>query len=54
MLERHLGAELFVRRHRGVFLNRRGRAYYREIRRILLDIAGTTERHADRRRLRGR
>ena len=54
MLESHLGAELFVRRHRGVVLNRRGRAYAEEVRRILLDIAETTERHADRRRLRGR
>ena len=54
MLESHLGAELFERRRRGVRLNRRGRAYYEEVRRILLDIHETTERHGDRRRFRGR
>ena len=54
MLESHLGAELFGRRRRGVHLNRRGRAYYEEVRRILLDIHETTERHGDRRRFRGR
>ena len=54
MLESHLGAELFERRRRGVYLNRRGRAYYEEVRRILLDIHETTERHGDRRRFRGR
>ena len=54
MLESHLQAELFARRHRGVRLNRRGRAYYEEVRRILLDIHDITERHGDRRRLRGR
>ena len=54
MLESHLQAELFSRRHRSVRLNRRGRAYYEEVRRILLDIRDTTERHGDRRRLRGR
>ena len=54
MLESHLGAELFGRRRRGVYLNRRGRAYYEEVRRILLDIRETTERHGDRRRFRGR
>ena len=54
MLESHLGAELFERRRRGVYINRRGRAYYEEVRRILLDIRETTERHGDRRRFRGR
>ena len=54
MLERHLQTELFARRHRSVHLNRRGRAYYEEVRRILLDIRDITERHGDRRRLRGR
>ena len=54
MLESHLGAELFGRRRRSVYLNRRGRAYYEEVRRILLDIRETTERHGDRRRFRGR
>ena len=53
-LEDHLGAELFERRRRGVHLNPRGRAYYEEVRRILLDIHETTERHRDRRRFRGR
>ena len=54
MLESHLGAELFERGRRSVRLNRRGRAYYEEVRRILLDIRETTERHGDRRRFRGR
>ena len=54
MLEAHLGAELFQRGRRGVILNRRGRAYYEEVQRILLDIQQTTERHRDRRRFRGR
>ena len=54
MLESHLGAELFERRRRSVLLNSRGRAYYEEVRRILLDIRETTERHGDRRRFRGR
>ena len=30
ILEAHLGAELFERRRRGVYLNRRGRVYYEE------------------------
>ena len=54
MLESHLDADLFVRRHRGVRLNRRGRAYFGEVRRILDDIRVTTRRHADGRRFRGR
>ena len=54
MLESHLGAELFERRRRGVYINRRGRAYHEEVRRILVDIRETTERHGDRRRFRGR
>ena len=54
VLESHLGAELFERRRRSVLLNRRGRAYYEEVRRILLDIRETTEQHGDRRRFRGR
>ena len=45
MLESHLGAELFERGRRSVRLNRRGRAYYEEVRRILLDIHETTARH---------
>ncbi len=54
MLERHLGAALFERGRRSVRLNRRGRAYYEEVRRILTDIQETTARHADGRRFRGR
>ena len=54
MLETHLGAELFVRGRRSVRLNRRGRAYYEEVRRILLDIHETTALHGDGRRFRGR
>ena len=54
MLEKHLGAALFERGRRSVRLNRRGRAYYEEVRRILQDIRETTERHADGRRFRGR
>ncbi|WP_428097264.1 LysR family transcriptional regulator [Candidatus Rariloculus sp.] len=53
-LERYLGAPLFSRRQRSVRLNRRGRAYYEAIRRILRDIHRTTRHHADGRRLRGR
>ena len=54
MLEKHLGAPLFSRRQKTVRLNRRGRAYAGEIRRILEDVRDTTRHHADRRRLRGR
>ena len=54
MLERHLRAPLFHRRRRGVRLNRRGRAYHQEIRRILADLDETTRRHGDRRRFRDR
>ena len=53
-LENHLGAELFARRARSVRLNRRGRAYHAEVRRMLVDIRDTTVRHGDGRRLRGR
>ena len=53
-LEGYLGAELFQRRQRGVWLNRRGRAYHAEVSRILRDILDTSLHHADRRRLRGR
>ena len=54
MLESHLGFDLFERGRRSVRLNRRGQAYYEEVRRILLDIEETTGRHADGRRFRGR
>ncbi len=53
MLEGHLRAPLFDRRTRGVRLNRRGRAYHEEIRRILADLAAATRHHGDRRRFRG-
>ena len=39
---------------RSVRLNRRGRAFFQEVRRILDDIRDTAELHADRRRFRGR
>ena len=54
VLEKHLGAPLFSRRHRGVRLNRRGRSYFEAVQRILLDIHETTAIHADRRRFRRR
>ena len=53
MLEGHLRAPLFDRRTRGVRLNRRGRAYHEEIRRILADLDAATRHHGDRRRFRG-
>ena len=52
VLEHHLQAALFVRRPRGIRLNRRGRAYFDEVQRILRDIRHTTALHADRRRFR--
>ena len=54
VLENHLQADLFTRRPRSVRLNRRGRAFFLEVQRILLDIRLTTELHSDRRRFRGR
>ena len=50
MLEKHLGAPLFSRRHRSVRLNLRGRSYFEAVQRILFDIHDTTALHADRRR----
>ena len=44
-LERHLDAALFDRHHRGVLLNGRGRAYLKDVQRILAEIHGTFERH---------
>ncbi|WP_419165237.1 LysR substrate-binding domain-containing protein [Candidatus Palauibacter sp.] len=44
-LEKHLEAELFDRRSRGVRLNRRGRAYLKEVQRILADVHGISQRH---------
>ena len=42
-LEGHLGAELFERRRRSVHLNRRGRAYLKEVQRILAEVHGVSE-----------
>ena len=44
MLEKHLDVPLFDRRHRGVRLNRRGRAYLKEVQRILAEVHGVSER----------
>ena len=44
MLEEHLDVPLFNRRHRGVRLNRRGRAYLKEVQRILAEVHGVSER----------
>ena len=43
-LEKHLGAELFERRRRSVHLNARGRAYLKEVQRILSEVHGVSER----------
>ena len=43
-LEKHLDAELFERRRRSVHLNRRGRAYLKEVQRILAEVHGVSER----------
>ena len=43
-LEKHLEVPLFDRRHRGVRLNRRGRAYLKEVQRILAEVHGVSER----------
>ncbi len=42
-LEGHLGAVLFERRRRSVHLNRRGRAYLKEVQRILAEVHGASE-----------
>ena len=44
-LERHLGTRLFERRHRGVRLEPRGRAYLKEVQRILAEVHAVSERH---------
>ena len=44
LLEKHLDAPLFARRQRGVRLNRRGRAYLKEVQRILAEVHGVSER----------
>ena len=43
-LEKHLDVPLFDRRPRGVRLNRRGRAYLKEVQRILAEVHGVSER----------
>ncbi len=50
-LEKHLDTELFERRHRSVHLNHRGRAYLKEVQRILAEVHGVSERqrHTPRR-----
>ena len=42
--EKHLDVPLFDRRHRGVRLNGRGRAYLKEVQRILAEVHGVSER----------
>ena len=42
-LEKHLDAALFERRRRSVHLNRRGRAYLKEVQRILAEVHGASE-----------
>ena len=51
MLEAHLQAALFIHRHRGVRLNRRGRTYNEEVQRILAEVHSVSERqrHTPRR-----
>ena len=44
MLEKHLEVPLFDRRRRGVRVNRRGRAYLKEVQRILAEVHGVSER----------
>ena len=43
-LEKHLDARLFDRHRRSVHLNSKGRAYLKEVQRILADVHGVSER----------
>ena len=43
MLEKHLGAALFERRRRSIHLNTKGRAYLKEVQRILAEVHGASE-----------
>ena len=43
MLEKHLDAELFERRRRSVRLNAKGRAYLKEVQRILAEVHGVSK-----------
>ena len=45
MLERYLGARLFSRGQRSVRLNRSGRAYLKDVQRVLAEIHTVSERH---------
>ena len=47
-LEQHLEIPLFDRSHRSVRLNRRGRAYLKEVQRILAEVHGVSERQRRR------
>ena len=47
-LEQHLDVELFDRHQRGVNLNRHGRAYLEDVKRILAEVHNATERHRRR------
>ena len=49
LIEDHLRAPLFERRHQGVRLNERGRRYHADVRRILGDICESTARVRRRR-----
>ena len=49
ILERHLGAALFARVHRGVCLTERGKAYLNDVQRILAEISVVSERHGESR-----
>ena len=49
MLEEHVKAPLFRRRHRSVHLTDRGRTYHVDVQRILRDIAESTARCRRRR-----
>ena len=50
LLEKHLDVPLFDRRPRGVRLNRRGQAYLEEVRGILAEVHGVSERQRPVRR----
>ena len=52
VLEAHLRAPLFHRRHRGVRLTDRGRRYHADVQRIFCDIGAFTARVSRWRRLR--
>ena len=52
MLEKHLDTPLFSRRQRSVHLNRSGRAYLKDVQRVLAEIHTVSERHRLRPRTR--